>query len=416
MFNSLRNSLKKVISKFRKDVEEESLPEASDEKESRKEPKKAEEVKQAKTTKESEEKKTAPAETEQKESPEPAEKQKEVKKAVSSKRPKEPKAGSEKLKPDSEKSPEPETEEPETSSTQEKFQKRGWFGSRLAEAISKVRLSDAKFEELFWEIELELQQNNVASAVVQKIKQDLKSKLVDKPISRRGIEQAVKSSVEDSIQEVLDFEVPDLLKTASGKQPFVILFVGVNGSGKTTTIGKVCRLFQNAGKHVIMVASDTFRAAAIQQLEAHANKLGVKLIKHDYGSDRAAVAFDGIKYAKAHEIDIVLIDTAGRLHTNKNLMDELRKIKRIAKPDLVLYIGESITGNDCIEQAGIYNEEIGLDGIILTKVDVDEKGGTALSISYVTKTPIWLIGDGQNYEDLHRFDSKAILDNLGLES
>ena len=165
-----------------------------------------------------------------------------------------------------------------------------------------------------------------------------------------------------------------------------------------------------------MAAGDTFRAAAIQQLEEHAQNLNIKIIKHDYGSDAAAVAFDAIAYAKAHDLDTVLIDTAGRMHSNTNLMDEMKKIVRVAKPDMVLFVGESITGNDCIEQAKQFNEIIGITGIVLTKADVDEKGGAALSIAHVTGKPIIFLGMGQRYEDLKPFSKDMIMNNLGLKA
>ncbi|MBW2964023.1 signal recognition particle-docking protein FtsY, partial [Candidatus Woesearchaeota archaeon] len=191
-------------------------------------------------------------------------------------------------------------------------------------------------------------------------------------------------------------------------------FVGINGSGKTTTIAKMAKYFMNNNLKTVLVASDTFRAAAIQQLEEHANNLGIKIIKHDYGSDPAAVAFDGIKYAEAKGIDVVLIDTAGRLHSNTNLMDEMKKIMRVANPDMKIFVGESITGNDCIEQAQQFNDAVDLDGIVLSKADVDEKGGAAISVSYVTGKPILFIGTGQTYESLQRFDKRVVLENLGL--
>jgi fused signal recognition particle receptor len=165
---------------------------------------------------------------------------------------------------------------------------------------------------------------------------------------------------------------------------------------------------------VVLAAADTFRAAAIQQLEHHAEKLGVKMIKHDYNSDPAAVAFDAVRHAEAKGIDIVIIDTAGRLHSNDNLMNELKKLIKVNKPDLKLFVGESITGNDCVEQAKVYDEIIGIDAIILSKADVDEKGGAALSISYVTKKPVLFIGTGQTYDDLKKFDKKEIMAGLGF--
>ena len=188
----------------------------------------------------------------------------------------------------------------------------------------------------------------------------------------------------------------------------------INGSGKTTTIAKIAKLLQENRLKVVIAASDTFRAAAIHQLQEHADRLGVKLIKHDYGSDPAAVAFDAIKYAEAHGIDVVLIDTAGRLHSNVNLMAEMEKVARVAKPDLKIFVGESITGNDCVEQARSFNNAIGIDGIILAKADVDEKGGAAISVSYVTKKPILYLGTGQEYDDLEPFSAEAVVDSLGL--
>jgi len=197
-------------------------------------------------------------------------------------------------------------------------------------------------------------------------------------------------------------------------KPYTLCFVGINGSGKTTTIAKVAKLLLNNNLSVVLAAADTFRAAAIDQLQIHADNLGVKLIKHDYGSDPAAVAYDAIAHAKSKNIDVVLIDTAGRMHSNINLTDEMKKIIRVANPDLKVFVGESITGNDCVEQAKTFNEAIEIDAIILSKADVDEKGGAAVSVSYVTGKPIIYIGIGQEYEDLKKFNSDEILNNLGL--
>ena len=198
------------------------------------------------------------------------------------------------------------------------------------------------------------------------------------------------------------------------EKPFVIAFFGINGSGKTTTIAKIANLLKEKNISCVLAASDTFRAASIEQLQIHADKLGVKLIKHDYGSDPAAVSFDAIKHAKAKNIDVVLIDTAGRLHSNINLMDELKKIVKVSKPNLKLFVGESIAGNDCIEQAKTFNEAVGIDGIILAKADIDEKGGAAISVSYITKKPIIYLGTGQEYKDLKEFDPNLIVEGLGL--
>ena len=259
-------------------------------------------------------------------------------------------------------------------------------------------------------------ENNVAMEVIEKIKADLKQNLVNNPIKRIGIERTIKDSLRSSINDLFDIDEISLLESINQKKekPFVIAFFGINGSGKTTTIAKIANFLKGKKISCVVAASDTFRAASIEQLQHHADKVGIKLIKHDYGSDPAAVSFDAIKHAKAKNIDVVLIDTAGRLHSNINLMDELKKVVRVAKPDLKIFVGESIAGNDCIEQAQKFNETIGIDGIILTKADVDEKGGASISVSYVTKKPIMYLGVGQEYDDLKEFEPSLVVEGLGL--
>jgi len=285
---------------------------------------------------------------------------------------------------------------------------------KVSDSFTKFSLSDEKFEELFWDLEVTLLENNVAVEVIQKIKEDLREELTKDKISRKHPEEIIQESLVNSLNEVLDIPSIDLFSEIKKKKPYVIAVIGVNGSGKTTTIAKLCNKLRNNGFSIVLAAADTFRAAAIQQLEEHANKLDIKMIKHDYNSDPAAVAFDAIRHAESKGLDVVIIDTAGRLHSNDNLMNELKKLIRVNKPDFKLFVGESITGNDCVEQAKKYNELIGIDGIILSKADVDEKGGTALSISYVTKKPVLFIGTGQEYKDLKEFDKDDIIKNLGF--
>src|SRR3989344_5453317 len=325
-----------------------------------------------------------------------------------------PKVEVKEIKPEIKIQPEPITiQEPvETKESETDSPKKGFF-SKAKEFFTTKSLSEKQFDELFWSMERALLENNVAFDVVSKIKEDLKAKLINKPLPR-NLESVVESSLKESIENILNFNSIDILNPATTKKPLIIAFFGINGSGKTTTIAKVAHLFQQRSKTCVMAAGDTFRAAAIQQLEEHANTLNVKIIKHNYGADSAAVAFDAVKYAQKQNIDVVLIDTAGRLHSDSNLMDELKKIVKVSKPDIKIFVGESITGNDCIEQAQKFDELIGIDCLILTKADVDEKGGTALSISYVTKKPILYIGTGQNYSDLKPFTKELVMDNLGL--
>jgi fused signal recognition particle receptor len=292
---------------------------------------------------------------------------------------------------------------------------RGLF-AKLKETFTKKTLSPDKFDQLFWDLEVTLLENNVALEVIEKLKADLKQALTSGKVSRLGVEELILLSLRRSVEEVLSIPGFDLVRKVkqSTKRPYVIAFIGVNGSGKTTTLAKVANLFQTEGLSVVMAASDTFRAAAIDQLKVHADKLGVKLISQGYGADPAAVAYDAIEHAKAKSIDVVMIDTAGRLHSNTNLMAELQKVVRVSQPDLKIFIGESITGNDCVEQAKEFQRLVGIDAIILSKADVDEKGGAALSISYITKKPILYLGIGQAYGDLKEFDKEEIVRGLGL--
>ena len=291
---------------------------------------------------------------------------------------------------------------------------KGFFG-KIKEKITKTQLSEDKFEDLFQDLEIVLLENNVAFEVVEKIKEDLKNELTAEKISRMGIDEIIKITLKKSISELFDVPKINLIEEIKKKEgPYIIAFVGINGAGKTTSAAKVAKKLMNNNFEVVLAAADTFRVAAIEQLEHHANKLGVKMIKHDYGSDPAAVCFDAIEHAKSKSKDVVLIDTAGRSNANANLMDELKKVIKVAKPDLVIFVGDALTGNDAVEQAQEFDNAVGINAIILTKSDADEKGGCAISISHITKKPIIYFGTGQNYEDLSDFSSEIVLNNIGI--
>ena len=451
MFNFFKDKFKKVLSKFSKDVEEEieEAPKPEEIKEEVKEKPVEEKKKQIKEELKEEKKRVKEAEKVKEAKEKPREEKKEVeelkeeiKKEVEEKKKEIKKEEIEKVEETKQPEEEPEEikekpaeeekkeikevieeEKPEkveeVEETKEKLveeepeKKKGFF-QKITEVISKKALSEKQFDDLFFELEITLMENNVAVEVIEKIKQDLKQELVEKPILRRKVKDIIIETLKKSLDELFDVDKINLVEKAKEKKPFIICFVGINGSGKTTTIAKICKLLQKNNLSCVFAAADTFRAASIEQLQIHADKLGVRMIKHDYGSDSAAVAYDAIKYAQAKKQDVVLIDTAGRLHSNVNLMDEVKKLVRVAKPDLTLFVGESITGNDCVEQAKKFNEIVGIDGIILTKSDVDEKGGAAISISYVTKKPILYLGTGQEYDDLKEFDPELIISGIGL--
>ncbi len=274
-------------------------------------------------------------------------------------------------------------------------------------------IDDAKLDELLWELEMGLLESDVAYNVIDSIKKDIRDELSHISVGRSQIGEFVESVLKNAISHVLTsntFDFDQFLN--SHKKPIVIMFVGVNGTGKTLSIGKMAHLLKDKGKTCVMAAGDTFRAGAIEQLTIHANNLGVKIIKHGPGADPAAVAYDAIEHAKAKHKEVVLLDTAGRMQTNYNLMDEMAKIKRVAKPDLIIFVGDALSGNDAVEQAKRFNEVVGIDGVILTKVDTDAKGGSSLSIAYTIGKPLLFIGVGQEYKDQIPFDANWMIQNI----
>ena len=274
-------------------------------------------------------------------------------------------------------------------------------------------ISEEKLNDLLWDLEIGLLESDVAYSVIESIKNDIKEELKYVSFERSKVSELVENVLRNAIEHVLKSSEMDFDEFIdNSKKPVVIMFVGVNGSGKTLSIGKMATLLKKRGKSSVMAAGDTFRAGAIEQLGIHANNVGVKLVKHGPSADPAAVAFDAIEHAKAKHKDVVLVDTAGRMQTNVNLMDEMAKIKRVAKPDLILFVGDALAGNDAVEQAKRFNEIVGIDGVILTKVDTDAKGGSALSVAYTIGKPLLFIGVGQGYEDQIPFDPQWMIDNI----
>jgi len=294
---------------------------------------------------------------------------------------------------------------------------RGAFSS-LAKAVAEKKLSEKDLDDSLYNFQLALMESDVAQNVVESVTGDLKKQLLGMSVERsKDVEEVVKEKLRGEVLSVFsqvgDVDVLARVKESKAKgEPFKILFLGINGTGKTTTVAKFANYMKKNGFSVVIAAGDTHRAGAIEQVSEHADRIGAKVVAQRYGADPAAVARDGVLYAKSHYIDVVLIDSAGRMQTNQNLMEEMSKIVRVVTPDLKIFIGDSLAGNDAVSQAELFSKYTGFDGAILTKVDADSKGGAALSIAFTTKRPILFLGVGQSYDDLKRFDAKSFADSL----
>ncbi|MCE4598728.1 MAG: signal recognition particle-docking protein FtsY [Desulfurococcales archaeon] len=292
--------------------------------------------------------------------------------------------------------------------------------SSLKDKITYREIKESDVNDALEDFLLRLLEADVAYDVANDIVNSVRDKLVGLKVKRGiDVEEVVKDAVRRKLLDIFGydgykFNLIDRIRKVCNedKRPFVIVFLGVNGVGKTTTIAKMAYIIDKLGLKPVLAASDTFRAGAQEQLELHAKRVNVPIIKGAYGRDPASVAVDAINYAKANGYCVVLIDTAGRMHVDYDLMGELKKIVRVSNPDLKILVVDSLTGNDAVEQAERFDREIGVDAIILTKVDADVKGGTAISVAAAIKKPIIYIGVGQRYEDLREFNAKEIIDAM----
>ncbi len=296
-----------------------------------------------------------------------------------------------------------------------KKQEKSGEGAKLLnnDFLSK-KIKEDPLDEILEELEIILLEADVAYPVAEEIKSGVRENLVGKKYDRSyTLEQVVELSVKDAVRDVLKINEFDFDEWLEGREkPTVIMFVGINGTGKTTAIAKLANRIQKQDKTVVLAACDTFRAGAIEQLGIHADKLGCKIVKQDHGADPAAVAYDAIEHAKSKRKDVVFIDTAGRMQTNNNLIEEMKKIVRVAKPDLKVFVGDSLAGNDAIEQAKVFDNAIGIDAVILTKIDTDAKGGAALSIAHTIGKPIAFVCNGQEYDDIIKFNTDWMIDRM----
>ena len=291
-------------------------------------------------------------------------------------------------------------------------------GALFTDGMFGKRLKEGTVDDVLDDLEIVMLQSDVALPVIERMRRDLRRELAGRKL-RYGVdaEDAVRTSLEHSVRTILALPPVDLARAIRerAEKPYVILFVGVNGTGKTTSIAKLAGWLRGHGLSSVIAAADTFRAGAIEQLLVHGERLGIKVVRQQEGSDPAAVAFDAVQHAKARHLDVVLIDTAGRQHTNENLIEEAKKIRRVVRPALTLFVGDALSGNDVVEQARLFDQAIGFDGLILPKLDADVKGGAALSTTFVTKKPILFVGVGQGYGDFAPFDPDWMVRRLFSE-
>ena len=291
--------------------------------------------------------------------------------------------------------------------------------SKAAKGVAQKELTEKVLDDVLFDFQIALLESDVAQEVVDDLSTKLKKELLGLKLEKeQEATEIVHSKLRAALTEIFaqtnKFDLIEKIKMKKETKggPFVIVFLGINGTGKTTTVAKIANLLRKAGFSVVVAAGDTHRAGAIEQLEQHTNRLSLKIVKQRYGADPSSVGRDACDHAKKNYIDVVLMDTAGRMQTSKNLMDEMGKIVRVVKPDVKLFIGDALAGNDTINQAREFFHYTNFDGAILTKVDADAKGGSAISIAHITSRPIVYIGMGQGYDDIVPFDSNKFIESL----
>ena len=283
---------------------------------------------------------------------------------------------------------------------------------KVTKKVLEKEISEKDFSEVLDNLGISLIEADVAFEVSEKIKEDLKKNLIGKRVKRGRVKESVINAFRDSLLDILNIPKVDLEETIKNKKPCLFVFLGFNGSGKTTSLAKVGNYLKGKGYSCVFAAGDSFRAASIEQLEEHGKRLKIDVIKHRYGADSAAVIFDAKKHAESKNLDVVLADTAGRSHMNKNLMDELNKVGRVNKPDLKILVIDSLVGNDAIPQAKMFNDAVGIDAVMFTKIDVNEKGGSILSVAHTLKKPILFLGIGQEYSSLKTFNTEEFIEKI----
>jgi fused signal recognition particle receptor len=318
--------------------------------------------------------------------------------------------------------PETHPNEPSATLVPQKTDSQKILSSASPKFVDKVKtlivdreliVSEKDISDALSELEMTLLESDVALPVTDAIISHVRLNLVGKHRKiGSSIDDLVVGALKSALLEVLGsgFNLVNYIRTHN--RPVKILFTGVNGTGKTTTVAKIGAYVKKQGFTVVIGAGDTYRAGAIEQIGVHAERIGIKIIQHQEGADPSAVIFDAVQYAVSHKIDVVLADTAGRFHTKSNLMNQLEKIKRVMKPDLVVYVDEAVAGNDAIVRAAEFDRTVGADTVILTKADMDSRGGAAISIAHTIGKPLMFLGTGQGYDDIVPFDPVQVVEEL----